>query len=96
VRGPGSHVREPRISAHEQGEHRFAGKLLERVTRASQSGEFEALVLVADARTLGNIRRQMGKSLRRQVILELSLDLTGLDSAKLEKRLRTALDWPPA
>jgi protein required for attachment to host cells len=96
VRGPGSHVREPRISAHELGENRFVEALLERMSRASRSGQFEALVLAADPRTLGFIRNRMGKNLGSKVILELNLDLTGLSDDRLEKRLRQALEWPPA
>ena len=94
VRGPGSHVREPRNSAHDLGEQRFVSNLMKRVLRASQSGEFESLVLVADPTTLGNIRRQMSTALRQMVILELNRDLTGLSKENLVKRLREALAWP--
>lgn len=94
VRGPGSHVHEPRKSAHELGEQHFVCELLERVTRASRSGDFEALVLAADPRTLGQLRTQMPADLRQKVILELNRDLTGLNTEKLVFRIRNALAWP--
>lgn len=96
VRGPVSHVRERRSNAHEQGEIRFVGKLLDRVAHVSASGMFESLVLVADPKTLGIIRRQMDRNLQQKVTLELNLDLTGLANLELEKRLRAALGWPAA
>ena len=96
VRGPGSHVREPRISAHDLAEIHFTDQALDMMRQAAQYGEFKSLVLAADPKTLGNIRRRMGKMLSRKVILELNLDLTGMGSDKINKRLRKALGWPAA
>lgn len=96
VKGPGTHVREPRSNARDQEEQRFIEKLLERLAQAQGAGEFGSLVLVADPRSLGRIRDQISNGLRQRVVLELNLDLTKLDSRDLQNRLREALGWPPA
>jgi len=94
VRGPGSHTHEPRVSGRDQEEQRFTAKVLELLSQAAQAGEFQSLLLAADPRSLGNIRTQMDEALRKAVVKELNLDLTRLDTKKLESRLREALGWP--
>lgn len=94
IRGPGSHTREPRMGAHDLAERRFVADLLERLDREVASGALEALVLAADPRTLGTIRKHMSRKLPDRVVVELNRDLTGLPADKLERRLREALDWP--
>lgn len=96
VTGPGSHVREPRVSAHDQAEERFVAEVLETLSREAESGSFDSLVVAADPRTLGKIRNRMDRPLRSKLKLELNLDLTGLSPGQLEKRMRQALNWPPA
>lgn len=96
VTGPGSHVREPRVSAKDRGEEQFVADLLERLAREAQSGAFDSLLIAADPRTLGKIRNRIDERLRSKLTLELNLDLAGLNSRQLEKRLRKALDWPAA
>jgi len=92
--GPVSHVYEPRVSAKDQEEERFAREILERLSREARSGSFDTLVIAADPRTLGKIRSTIDRPLRDRLVLELNLDLTGLKPAELERRLRAALDWP--
>ena len=91
VKGPGGHSKQARSDAHDLGEERFAKQLVQRLERASGADSFDRLVLAADPRTLGKIRKLMSAELAARIVLELNLDLTGMPARKLEEKIRRAL-----
>lgn len=93
AQGPGTHAMQPRTDPHEAAEDQFANDLAQRVGQAAGEGRFERLALIADPRTLGRLRRDLGKDLAERVVEERSLDLTGLSLHDLEPRVRDILGW---
>jgi len=93
AQGPGTHALQPRSDPHEAAEAQFTDDLARRVGQAAGQGRFERLALIADARTLGRLRRDLGKELEDRVVEERPLDLTGLSLHDLEPRLRDILGW---
>jgi protein required for attachment to host cells len=91
VRGPAGHSKPARSDAHELGEKQFARRLAERLERALQAGRFDRLVITADPRTLGTLRKALSPDLAARLDLEMNLDLTGLPARKLEAKLRAAI-----
>jgi len=91
VAGPGGHSKQARTDAHDQEEQRFARQLAQRLERAAGEDSFDRLVLAADPRTLGRLRKQMSAGLAGRIVRELNLDLTGMPAGKLEEKIRKAL-----
>jgi protein required for attachment to host cells len=89
----GGHSIAPRSDAHEQAEVKFLQEWVDRLQEALSAQQFEGLLLVADPRTLGRLRAQMGKALRLAVVAETDRDLTRLPLADLEPRLRALAGW---
>jgi protein required for attachment to host cells len=90
VRGPGSHVKEPRSDARELAEQHFTSALMERVKRAAKEEGFSQLIIAADPRTLGRMRKCMPETVAGRVVKQLNLDLTGLPSSEIDQRIRAA------
>lgn len=93
VQGPSSHVKQPRSDAHERAEQQFSLMLIRKLEKAAELGAFDQLIIIADPKTLGRLRRQMSKSLASRISDELNLDLAGLPLNKLEPRIRAILGW---
>ena len=93
TQGPGSHTMHPRSDPHENVEEQFVTDLGRRLEKAAGQGRFECLALVADARTLGRLRRGLGKNVADRVVEERPLDLTPLSLRDLEPRIRDILGW---
>ncbi len=91
VRGPVGHSKTARSDAHEQGEKQFVRELVQRLERAMKAGRFDRLVITADPRTLGIVRKALSAELAARLELEMNLDLTGLPARKLEAKLRSAI-----
>ncbi len=72
---------------HQLEEAEFADKLADRLRMAALKGEFETLVLVADPRTLGNLRPKLHEEVRKRLIAEVPKDLTREPVSKIEKLL---------
>lgn len=93
VKGPSSHAKQPRSDAHDRAEQQFSLMLVRKLEKAAELGAFDQLLIIADPKTLGRLRRQMSKSLASRVSDELNLDLAGLPLNKLEPRIRAILGW---
>jgi protein required for attachment to host cells len=89
----GGHSIAPHADAHEQAEVKFLQEWVDRLQEALSAQQFEGLLLVADPRTLGRLRAQMGKALQQAVVAETDRDLTRLPLAALEPRLRALAGW---
>lgn len=91
--GPASHSKQPRSDPHEMGEQQFTRSLAKRLEKAGRVGAFDHLIVIADPKTLGRLRRQMAKSLSGRVTDEITLDLSGLPLNELEPRVRSVMGW---
>lgn len=91
ARNQGSGVRHRNSSANPDdqrlAEDNFAAAVAEYVNGKVLEGEFTALCIVADPRTLGEIRRHLHPSAPRIVIGEIAKDLTHHSVADLQTAL---------
>ena len=94
VRGPAGHSKIARSDAHDQAERRFAKNLVQRLEKAASVDAFDRLVIAADPRTLGLLRKYMSGALSGRVRMELNLDLTGLPARELDQKIRAKLGKP--
>lgn len=93
-RGGAGNTMEPRGDAHDLAEEEFCDLLVETLDTAAGKQEFEHLGIIADPRTLGRLRKRMGKALAARVKLEVGRDLVKLPQAALAERVRSELGWP--
>ena len=93
TQGPGTHGMQPRTDPHDLAEEQFASGLAKKLTTAASQGRYEHLVLIADARTLGRLRRGMGKAASDRILEERALNLSNVPLQALEPRIRDILGW---
>lgn len=78
---------EPRIDWHEFEKHKFAKQIAGLLDTACVAGDFDHLVLVAPAATLGDLRASLADQTRAKVSGELAKDLTKHSLADLPGHL---------
>jgi len=91
--GAGMHSMTPRSDPHENAEEAFTRGVAGTLGKAAGLGRFDRLLIMADPKTLGRLRRQMDHAVSERVADELSLDLVRLPLPQLETRVREALGW---
>ncbi len=84
--GPAGH-RPPESSGQETDEATFAKQLAKELYRRAHSGDFKALVLIADPQTLGQIRPSLHKEVRDRLVSEVAKTLTKSSIADIQKAL---------
>ena len=75
---------------HQQAEDRFAADAVALLNRRAIAGEYERLVVIAPAKTLGEMRKHYHGELAKRLVGELAKDLTGHPVAQIEKILAAA------
>lgn len=70
---------------------RFAHELLERLESGRKQQEFGRLVLVAPAKFLGELRRELPRDLERMVVAELNRDLVRSQLSEIMEHVRSAI-----
>lgn len=93
TQGPGTHGMQPRSDPHDLAEEQFVAGLAKKMNHAAVQGRFEHLVLIADARTIGRLRRALGKEAADRVLKEQALNLSNTPLQTLEPRVRDILGW---
>jgi protein required for attachment to host cells len=93
VQGPGSHVKLPRSDPKDQAEEAFVESLAGTLDKAVRLGAFDDLVLIADPKTMGRLRRDISREVAARVTQEHTLDLVGMPLNALEPRVRAVLGW---
>ncbi len=73
---------------HQIAEAKFAAELAKRLSKAAQGAAYNELVLIADPRTLGNIRPHLHEEVLKRLVAEIPKDLTGEPINKIEKLLQ--------
>jgi protein required for attachment to host cells len=87
AQGPSGH-RPPEESPEQTEEATFAKQLVHRLNAAALKQEFEHLFLVADPKTLGEIRPQLHAETTKRITGELAKTLTNSTLEDIEKILK--------
>lgn len=85
--GHGRHAMEPPTDPQDVIEQRFLREVAVWLDEQRHRGAFDRLVVIAEPRALGVLRRAMPKPLAGTVIAEIPSDLTKAAPAELEQRL---------
>ena len=73
---------------HQLEEDRFAAEAAEMLNRRALRKEFEALVVVAPPKTLGELRKHYHKEVEKRLVGEVAKDLTNMPVAEIERTLQ--------
>lgn len=85
--GAGRHAVTPRADGHVFEKTRFAKEVAAGLNKAALENLFDRLVLIAPAKTLGDLRNAINAQVQERVTTELVQDYTHLSLSELEKRL---------
>ena len=77
----------PEIPYRELDEATFAKQIAQRLYAMAHAGSFEALILVADPGTLGQIRPSLHKEVSDKIVLELAKTLTNSSIGDIERSI---------
>lgn len=75
------------VDYHQMEEDRFAADTAELLKKRALSNDFEALIIVAPPRTLGELRKHYHKEVEKRLAGEIAKDLTGHPVNEIEKIL---------
>ena len=78
----------PERSSHETDEATFAKQLANELYRRAQARDFEALVLIADPQTLGQIRSLLHKEVQTRLVSEIAKTLTKASITDIQGALK--------
>lgn len=78
------------VDFHQQEEDRFAADTADLLKTRALKNDFEALIVVAPPRTLGELRKHYHKEVSQRLTGELDKDLTGHPIDQIEKLLLAA------
>jgi protein required for attachment to host cells len=73
---------------HQQEEDRFAAATAEMLKARALRNDFDALVVIAPPRTLGELRKHYHKEVERRLVAEVPKDLVNVPVAEIEKILQ--------
>ena len=75
---------------HQLEEDRFAAETADLLKKRALANDYEALVIVAPPKTLGELRKHYHKEVSNRLIGELDKDLTGHPVDEIESALKSA------
>jgi protein required for attachment to host cells len=75
---------------HQQTEDRFAIRAAEELNGRALRHEYDALIVVAPPRTLGELRSHYHKTVRDRLVAEIAKDLTGYSTDRIVQMLTNA------
>jgi protein required for attachment to host cells len=78
------------VDFHQQEEDRFAADTAGMLNSGALSGAFEALIVVAPPKTLGELRKHYHKELEKRLVAEIPKDLVNMPVAEIERILKDA------
>lgn len=76
------------VDFHRQEEDRFAAELAETLKERALANDFEALIIAAPPKTLGELRKHYHKEVERRIVGEIAKDLVNLPVPLIEKALQ--------
>lgn len=86
--GSGQHLTEPHITIRDEIKTHFAKLIAKHVNEAKEKGSFDNLVLIAPAKMLGLLRRELSKPAHDSVVSSLSKNLVYSTEDKIISRLK--------
>ena len=86
--GEQRHGMEPTSDPKRLQESAFLNEVCGNLSQAEQAGRFDRLVLVAEPRALGMLRKQLGNGPKAKIYAELDKDLTRVPPRELPERLK--------
>jgi protein required for attachment to host cells len=86
--GGGSRSAYEETDFHQHEEDRFAAATAEMLKTRALRNDYETLVVVAPARTLGELRKHYHKEVQRRLVGEVAKDLVNVPVAEIEKILQ--------
>jgi len=89
--GPGRHAMEPPSDPHREEKRRFAEDLAKHLNAAASKHSYDRLILVAPAKTLGDLRLALSKEAVAKIAGELSKDLTPIPDHELADHLKAVI-----
>ncbi len=89
--GYGQRRKQPRTDSHRHAKAQFAHHLAEFLQREQQRQAFDSLVIVAPAKTLGDLREALAPNVKKLVKAELSKDLVHIHQRDLPQHLEQIL-----
>jgi len=78
------------VDFHQLEEDRFAAETAEMLKDRALRNEYDALVVVAPPRTLGELRKHYHKEVEKRLVAEVPKDLVNVPVAEIEKILQGA------
>jgi len=81
------HAVQPRQDLHRADKQNFAHEVAAMLNEASKRDEFDALILVAPAHALGDLRQALDAPTQRKITAQLQKDLTKVPNADLAEHL---------
>ncbi|MEO6216220.1 MAG: host attachment family protein [Sphingomonas sp.] len=78
------------VDFHQQAEDRFAVDAANLLKRRALVNDFEALIVIAPPRTLGELRKHYHSSVSARITGEIHKDLTGHPTADIESAIKAA------
>ena len=78
------------VDFHQQEEDRFAADTAAMLKERALRNEYDALVVVAPPRTLGELRKHYHKEVEKRLVAELPRDLVNTPVTEIEKILQSA------
>jgi len=91
VAGAPRHAMDWPSDPHRELKRTFAKDIAEFLTLQERAKSFDRLVLVAPAKTLGDIRAALDKSVAQRVYGEVPKDLTSLSARELSRHLESVI-----
>jgi len=79
---------EPNTDPKRKSLHPFAQAIADRLDEGRSTGQFDTLWLFASSPLLGELKPALGRATDRRVEVAQDVDLTALDVAEIETRLR--------
>ena len=76
---------------HELAKERFAADLADILYKQAHRGDFDRIVIVAAAKTLGALRTELHQEVTNKVIAEIDKDLTNHPLDEVEKMIKKEL-----
>lgn len=61
---------------HQQDEDRYAADAADQLRVRALAGDFEALVIIAPPKTLGELRKDLHKEVEKRIVMELPKEMT--------------------
>lgn len=85
--GGAHHVMDPKVNWHNFEKHLFSVAMADVLEKADSKNVFDALVIVAPPKTLGELRSNLKPSVKSKITAELGKDLTHLNLKDLGEHL---------